>query len=121
MPRTSSEEVAGMLLDDPEGGTNQGFREAKEVRWRGAANLGRETSSPALTKNLVKKLPIAECTACTCNALSITSNFVILTCVFIRTYGSVIYKWPSHAVPPTMMARPGKLPPQLPVGKVGAE
>ena len=36
-------------------------------------------------------------------------------------YGSVIYKWPSHAVPPTMMARPGKLPPQLPVGKVGAE
>ena len=34
-------------------------------------------------------------------------------------YGSVIYKWPSHAVPPTMMARPGKLPPQLPVGKVG--
>ena len=37
------------------------------------------------------------------------------------SYGSVIHKWPSHAVPPTMMARPGKLPPQLPVGKVGAE
>ena len=47
MPRTSSEEVAGILLDDPEGGTNQGFREAKEARWRGAAKLGRETSSPA--------------------------------------------------------------------------
>ena len=39
----------------------------------------------------------------------------------VAYYGSVIYKWPSHAVPPTMMARPGKLPPQLPVGKVGAE
>ena len=37
MPRTSSEEVAGILLDDPERGGNQGFREAKEVRWRGVA------------------------------------------------------------------------------------
>ena len=27
----------------------------------------------------------------------------------------------SHSVPPTMMARPSKLPAQLPVGKVGAE
>ena len=41
-----SEEVAGILLDGPEGGANQGFHEAKEVRWRGAAKLGRETSSP---------------------------------------------------------------------------
>ena len=62
MLRTSSEEVAGILLDDPEGGANQGFREAKEVRWRGAAKPGRETPSPASTKNLLKKLPIAECT-----------------------------------------------------------
>ena len=62
MPRTSSEEVAGMLLDDPEEGANQGFREAKEVRWRGAAKLGRETSSRGLTKNLLEKLPVAECT-----------------------------------------------------------
>ena len=40
-------EVPGILLDDPEGGANQGFREAEEVRWRGAAKLGRETASPA--------------------------------------------------------------------------
>ena len=60
--RTSSEAVAGILLGDPEGWTNQGFREAKEVRWRGAAKRGRETSSPASTKNLMKKLPIGECT-----------------------------------------------------------
>ena len=44
MPRATSEEAADILPDDPEGGTNQGFREAKEVRWRGAAKLGRETS-----------------------------------------------------------------------------
>ena len=53
-----------ILLDDPEGGANQGFREAEEVRWRGAAKLGRETSRAAkrhLTKNLLKKL-LAECT-----------------------------------------------------------
>ena len=64
MPRASSEEAADIVLDDPEGGTNQGFREAKEVRWRGAAKLGRETSRAAerhLAKNLPKKLP-AECT-----------------------------------------------------------
>ena len=69
MPRASSEEAADILLDDPEGGTNQGFREAKEVRWRGAAKLGRETSRAAkrhLTKNLPKKLP-AECTPVNCN------------------------------------------------------
>ena len=76
MPRTSSEEVAGMLLDDPEGGTNQGFREAKEVRWRGAAKLSRETSRPAkrdLTKNLVRKLP-AECTPINRSPLSLQNQ-----------------------------------------------
>ena len=50
--------------DDPEGRTNQG--EAKQVRWRGAAKLGRETSSPAfagLDKNPPEESPNrAECT-----------------------------------------------------------
>ena len=60
MPRASCEEAADILLDDPEGGTNQGFREAKEVRWRGAAKLGRETARAAKRHLTIDEKPPEE-------------------------------------------------------------
>ena len=65
MPRTSSKEVAGILLDDPhpEGGPTRAF--AKRKNCVGAAQqswAAKRQAARGLTKILMKKLPFAECT-----------------------------------------------------------